>query len=404
MQTFSLTTLGHWTGLEDWPHRACVDAIVTEMHAQRYSAQSIYHFVQAARRFVAWRSDTMGAAPLGYDEIDRFVVHRRVAGALRNGERKALARLREAMVQAGVMTAPTPAVGPADDVLRRFEISLVRRGYRPASVSSYIWFCRPFIVELWDGAELTKSIVLSYLERHAGERSRTTARIMCSRIRGILRFLYAEGLIAEDLASAIPAARASRSAGLPSFLAPGQVEAVLAACDRSTIAGRRDYAVLILLARLGLRAAEVALLSLDDVDWQAGVLRLAGKGGRIAQMPLPQDVGEALAAYIQQGRPLSSSRTVFHRVKTPCQPFTTAAPVILIARRVLRRAGVRGSVRGASHVFRHSLATHMIRSGASLNEIGQVLRHQEPDTARIYAKVDVAGLRSLSLAWPGGAQ
>ena len=115
--------------------------------------------------------------------------------------------------------------------------------------------------------------------------------------------------------------RAGRSAGLPSFLAPGQVEAVLAACDRLTIAGRRDYAVLILLARLGLRAAEVALLSLDDVDWRAGVLRVAGKGGRVAQMPLPQDVGEALAAYIQQGRPLSSSRN-FHRVETPVQPFT----------------------------------------------------------------------------------
>jgi hypothetical protein len=156
--------------LEDWPHRACVDAVVTEMHTQRYSARSIYHFVQAARGFVAWRSDTMGAVPLGYDEIDRFVVHRQAAGALRNGERKAPARLREAMVQAGVMMAPTPAAGPADDVLRRFEISLVRRGYRPASVSSYIWFCRPFIVELWDGAELTKSIVLSYIERHAGER------------------------------------------------------------------------------------------------------------------------------------------------------------------------------------------------------------------------------------------
>ncbi|WGF90702.1 tyrosine-type recombinase/integrase [Marinivivus vitaminiproducens] len=159
-----------------------------------------------------------------------------------------------------------------------------------------------------------------------------------------------------------------------------------------------------LLARLGLRAAEAALLSLDDIDWRAGVLRIAGKGGRVAQMPMPQDVGEALADYIRHGRPVTTSRTIFHRVETPCLPFTAATPVILIARRALRRAGVHASVRGSSHVFRHSLATHMIRSGASLNEIGQVLRHQEPDTARIYAKVDVAGLRSLSLAWPGGAQ
>jgi site-specific recombinase XerD len=400
MRSYSLTTPGLWTGLEDWPHRACVDAVVTAMQAQHYSARSVYRFVQSARRFVSWRFETAGEGPPEYAEIERFAAHRRATAIVPNGERKDLARLRAAMVQTGVITAPAAIVSPADNILRRFELSLARRGYKPKSVASYLWFCRRFMAEVWDGETLTKAAVLGYIERHAGERRGATARAMCSRIRGFLRFLHAERLAAEDLAAAVPAARAYRATGLPSFITPDQVEAVLSSCDRTTIAGRRDRAVLLLLARLGLRAAEVALISLDDIDWRGGVLRIVGKGGRIAQMPMPQEVGEALAAYIQQGRPQSTSRAIFHRVETPRLPFTTATPVILIARRALRRAGVQGSVRGASHVFRHSLATHMIRSGASLNEIGQVLRHQEPDTSRIYAKVDVAGLRSLSLAWP----
>jgi site-specific recombinase XerD len=403
--SYSLTTPGLWTGLEDWPHRACVDEVVAEMQAQSYAARSIFRLVQVVGAFVAWRTAAFGHAPVQYDDIACFIDHRHGAGQLQNGERKALARLRQAMVVAGVLITPPAPSGPVHDLMAHFEAGLIRRGYRPASISSYIFFCRPFLTELWGhGVELTKAGVLDYIERHAGDRGRTTAGIMCSRLRGLLRFMRSEGLIAEDLASAVPSARAYRLTGLPAYLPPIQVDAILAACHRTTVVGKRDYAVLILLARLGLRAVEVALLTLDDVDWRAGVLRIVGKGGRVAQMPMPQDVGEALLDYIRHGRPATTSRTIFHRVETPCLPFTAATPVILLARRVLCRAGVRGSVRGASHVFRHSLATNMIRSGATLNEIGQVLRHQAPDTARIYAKVDVAGLRRLSLTWPGGVQ
>ncbi|MBS0363396.1 MAG: tyrosine-type recombinase/integrase [Proteobacteria bacterium] len=403
--SYSLTTPGLWAGLEDWVHRACVDAVVAEMQAQGYAARSIFRFVQNARAFVAWRDGALGAATIDHADFGRFVDHRREGGQLKNGDRKGLARLRQKMVMAEVLTTPLAPSGPVHDLVARFEADLTRRGYRSASVRSYTFFCRPFLIELWsDGAELTKAGVLDYLERHAGDRGRTTAAIMCSRLRGLLRFMRAKGLIAEDLALAVPSARAYRLTGLPAYLPPMEVDAILAACDRTTAVGKRDHAVLSLLARLGLRAAEVALLTLDDVDWRAGALRIDGKGGRVAQMPMPQDVGEALADYIRHGRPPTTSRTIFHRVETPCLPFTAATPVILIARRALHRSGLHGKVRGASHVFRHSLATHMIRSGASLNEIGQVLRHQAPDTARIYAKVDVACLRSLSLAWPGGAQ
>lgn len=173
------------------------------------------------------------------------------------------------------------------------------------------------------------------------------------------------------------------------------------ACDRTTIAGRRDYAVLLLLARLGLRAGEAALLTLDDIDWRAGLLRVKGKGGRIASMPLPQEVGEAISDYILNGRPPSAGRTIFHRVETPSTPFRSASTVSLIAGRALKRAGVSGLRSQHAHVFRHTFATIAIRAGASLTEVGQVLRHLEPDTTRIYAKVDLEGLRSLSRPWLG---
>ncbi|EYR77574.1 tyrosine-type recombinase/integrase [Shinella sp. DD12] len=173
------------------------------------------------------------------------------------------------------------------------------------------------------------------------------------------------------------------------------------ACDRTTIAGRRDYAVLLLLARLGLRAGEAALLTLDDIDWRAGLLRVKGKCGRIASMPLRQEVGEAISDYILNGRRPSAGRTICHRVETPSTPFRSASTVSLIAGRALKRAGVSGLRSQHTHVFRHTFATIAIRAGASLTEVGQVLRHMEPDTTRIYAKVDLEGLRSLSRPWLG---
>jgi site-specific recombinase XerD len=383
--------------------------MVSLMQDQKYGARSIYRAVQTAGRFLAWlESQVSGIDDLDYADIERFIAHRVTTGELRYGERAALMRLRVALLHAGVIAPPAPADDRREHLLKQFEANLRRRGYREKSIASYLWFCRPFVQEQCDGtmgfARLTSAMLLGYIERHVCDRSKATAAIMCSRLRIFLRFLHAEGHVSEDFAAAVPSARSTRLATLPSHMPAAQVEAVLANCDRTTVAGRRDYAVLLLLARLGLRAGEVAALTLDDIDWRAGVLRVDGKGGRHAIMPMPQDAGAAIADYVRNGRPQSGSRVIFHRVETPCTPFATATPVILLAGRALRRAGVEGVARRYSHVFRHSLATGMIRAGASLNEIGQVLRHQSPDTTRIYAKVDIAALRRLSLAWPGGAQ
>ena len=225
-----------------------------------------------------------------------------------------------------------------------------------------------------------------------------TTQGIFTRLRSFLRYLFAEGLLDEDLSSSIPAISGRRHAALPKFLTPVQLQSVLNACDRTTSAGRRDYAILLLLARLGLRAREVSNLSLNDIDW------VTGKAGTQSVLPLPCDVGAAITEYLVNDRPSSASRQVFLRLETPKVGFPSATGIILIATRALKRADITGIGNVRSHVFRHTLATDMVRSGATLNEIGQILRHLGHDTTRIYAKVDLPRLRLLSLPWPEGAR
>ena len=166
---------------------------------------------------------------------------------------------------------------------------------------------------------------------------------------------------------------------------------------------RRDYAILLLLARLGLRASEVVMLELDDIDWEVGCLHVHTKGGQRTELPLPADVGEAIVGYLQHGRPQSSSRRVFLRAKAPIRGFLGASAIDSVIRHALERTGTSAPTKGA-HQFRHGLATEMLHQGASLNEIGEMLGHRSPETTKLYAKVDLDALRTLALPWPGGAQ
>jgi site-specific recombinase XerD len=227
---------------------------------------------------------------------------------------------------------------------------------------------------------------------------------MCWTVRAFTRYLQYKGWISTDLAASVPSTRQWRLQALPGYLTPDQVKQVLDRIDRRDPSGRRDYAVLLLLARLGLRANEIATMALDDIDWQTGQITIRGKGRRRVQMPLPAEVGAAIADYLQNGRPTSgTSRRVFLRELAPHIGFASASNVSAIAKSALVRAGIRVPRLG-SHLFRHSLATHLLRAGASLTDIGQVLRHQTEDATRIYAKVDIAALRAIGLRWPGGVQ
>ena len=178
---------------------------------------------------------------------------------------------------------------------------------------------------------------------------------------------------------------------------------MLASIDQRTALGRRDHAILLLLARLGLRSSEVAFLELDDIDWNAGTLSVCGKSGLHHALPLTEEVGEAIAAYLQNGRPPGFGRRVFLRAKAPLGGFQGASGVGSIVRHALQRAGIHAPTYGA-HQFRHGLATEMLRQGASLGEIGAVLGHRHPQTTKIYTKVDLKALRTLALPWPGGVR
>jgi integrase len=191
--------------------------------------------------------------------------------------------------------------------------------------------------------------------------------------------------------------------GPPKHLPSEAVQRVLSACKRSTVKGKRDYAILLLLARLGLGAGEIVALELDDINWANGELVVRSKkGDGWARLPLPVDVGRALERYLMV-RPPSPSRKVFVRGYAPYTPFVASGPISVLVRKAIERAGVK-SARTGAHIFRHSLATEMLRRGASLAEIGRVLRHRDPDSTAIYAKVDLEALRKLALPWPGGAR
>lgn len=283
------------------------------------------------------------------------------------------------------------------------------RGLAASTVRSHKLLSHRFLREVCpagaDGfAALTPESIIGYVERHALDGSADSGKAMCVVVRAFLRYLHLKGFISTALADCVPSIRRWRLAGLPTFLPPEKVQKVLDACDRTTAMGPRDYAGLMILAKLGLRASEVATLNLDDIDWQAGTILVHGKGRRQAIMPLRHDVGTAIVAYIRHGRPASACRRLFLRTLAPHVGFASGCAITMIAKQALERAGVDGYAHHGAHLFRHSLATDLLRPGASFAEIGQLLRHRSIDSTRIYAKLDIDKLRELSLPWPGGVQ
>lgn len=240
-----------------------------------------------------------------------------------------------------------------------------------------------------------RKFVLDYVEQHAP----AAAGCITSIVRCFLRYLVMHGECSTDLIAAVPRVPTWRLARLPRYLADEDVERIIEACNRTSPMARRDRAMGLLLARLGLRAHEVIGLQLDDFDWAQGRLRVMGKGGRVARMPLPQDTGDAILSYLKTERPPAASNRVFLTARAPIGPLSISG-LHDVVRRAMERAGVQTSVRG-THVLRHSLASRLLREGATLDTIGAVLRHRDVNTTALYAKVDVAVLRQVAQPWPG---
>jgi site-specific recombinase XerD len=295
--------------------------------------------------------------------------------------------------------------GPAAALLAEFGAWLAgERGLSPVTVRCYRKHARVFLAGLpepLDGAlqQLDSGQVTSFMLGYCQDRNTESAKAMVTAIRALLRFLHVSGRTPALLAGAVPAVAGWRLASLPRGLAAGQVGRLLDGCDRNAVTGRRDYAIMTVLARLGLRGAEAAALQLGDIDWRAGEVMIRGKGSRLDRLPLPVPVGEALAAWLTGGRARCGSPAVFVTVRAPYRQLSPEA-VRAIMGRACDRAGL---ARRGAHRLRHSLATEMLRAGASLPEVGQVLRHRSQLATSVYAKVDENALRVLARSWPGGA-
>ena len=326
-------------------------------------------------------------------------------------DRSTLTCLLEHLRKRAVIRAAITA--KADDPINRLEKEYARflieeRGLSQATLDNYLPVARRFLCHRFGEkkirlAGLRLPDVTEFILSETSSFSRRRVQLMTSALRSFLGFIHQHGYLASRLAASVPTVASWPLSDLPQFLQPEQVERLLRSCDQTHLYGKRDYAILLLLARLGLRAGEVVHLSLDDIHWEAGHLLIRGKSSREDRLPLPHDVGAALAKYLQEGRPGCSSRRVFIRTKAPHQGFFGSSAICCIVRRALERAGINPERKGA-HLLRHSLATGMLRTGASLMEIGQILRHQQVQTTEIYAKVDVRALRALAQPWPGGAQ
>ena len=295
---------------------------------------------------------------------------------------------------------------PAACLTRDFEEFLhAERGLSRSTVASYLPVVRRFLDERFGRKALRLNPLRpldlhSFIVREIQRVSRSHGKGVVTALRSFLRFLLQRGAIQADLASTLPGVASWRLSHLPKSLPDDQVERLIAGCDCSTPTGKRDYAILLLLARLGLRGGEVVAMTLDDLDWERGEIVVRGKGQRLERLPLPAEVGAALACYLCDVRPACATRRVFIRMLAPHQGLAGPVAICCVVRRALRRAGLDPEFKGA-HLLRHSLATNLLRRGASLGEIGQLLRHRQPTTTQIYAKVDIEALRGIAMPWPG---
>jgi site-specific recombinase XerD len=389
------------------PLAAHQDGLWADLLARGYAHFSAKHLVGVAAHLSRWLdAKRLSPADLTLSRIDAFLRHRRARGyrcwLAAKGLRPILAYLRALDV------VPTAEPPPRDDsprarLLREYETHLLdERGIQPVTTASYLRLAGLFLDDLGfsDISELRRlsaKAVSAFVVREARSSSVGYAKLKVTALRSLLRYLHVRGLC-RDLVAAVPAVHGHRLSGLPKALTEEEVRRLLESCERSTAASRRDLAILLLLSRLGLRAGEVAALEIDDVRWTRGEISVRGKGSE-GLLPLPHDVGDALADYLQKGRPASTSRRLFLQSCAPYRDLTRST-VGGVVSRACRRAGVPST---GSHHLRHTAATRMLRKGASLSEVAHVLRHRSLETTAIYAKVDRRALRALARRWPGGA-
>lgn len=399
--------------LRDGPIGQFVDDVATSLLDRGYPRTELRSRFTVVAMLSRWLiSNSLGLVDLDERKIQEFVRYRReiTHGRMSSqGEMITLAMFIDAARAVEAVPPAEPVERPVDrfdEILTVYEAHQTHeRGLALPTLAGYVHHIRLFLEHLFedrplDVTAISADDIVTFILGYTGERPGGDASPMICAIRSFLRFLVFQGHVRSGLVDCVPGVASRRHKRLPSHLSEGELKQLLDSCSRAQRSGdRRDYAILLLLARLGLRASEVSSLRLEDIDWERGQLTIQGKGNRQSLLPLPKDVGKAIVAYLKDGRPRCSSREVFVGTRAPYRRLKAGSVVSSIVHRAVERAGLNPERKGA-HLLRHTLATECLRQGATLGEIGRLLRHAHIDTTTIYAKVDYHRLALVAVPWP----
>ncbi len=392
------------------PLQRHIDWFARRLAEQGYAPITTREKLRLVTHLSQWLQDRhLGAEVLDEQRLDQFLQHRQQQGRMPRHNHHALRTFLSELRDAGMLPVPARQQSAIDVLADAFadyltherDLSLITR-------DNYLPIVQRFLQERFGAGPLLLHRlgihdVTQFLLRQSAAVSPRRAQYIVSALRAFCRFLLQRGELSTDLATAIPPVSAWRLATVPKAIESEQITRLLQSCDQDHPTGQRDYAILLLLARLGLRPGEVVAMTLDDLDWESGALLVRGKGGQRDLMPLPQDVGKALVTYLCHVRPRCATRRVFVRMKAPQRGFASSVAICTIVWRALERAGLELPFKGA-YILRHSLATNLLHAGASMAQISDVLRHRQPQTTEIYAKVNRMALGELAQPWPGGEQ
>ena len=384
------------------------DAFAATLVNDSYAVHSGWLQINTIEYFGKWlRQNNIAIRQVTRACAEKFLLYRKRKHLLRRSDSASLKRMISLLSSMGVIEEKSSHVTPIALLINEFaEYLSNQKGLAESTISYYKEFAIRFLNNLKSNSDLSVSSiraedVIDFVRNQAVAIQSRRVKLMTTGLRSFLRFVLYRNYICIDLSNAVPPVGYWSMANIPKALNRDQVMSMLHHTDRRTPLGRRDYAILLLLARLGLRAGEIASLSLDDIDWHEGSVSIKGKGGHLTKMPIPNDVGEAIVDYLQKDRPKTKGcRALFLRFRSPHVGFNRGIVVRDVVRSALRRAGI-NSVRNGAHQLRHALACEMLRNEASLAEIGELLRHHSPQSTMIYAKVDELSLKPLALPWPG---
>lgn len=391
-----------------------LDGFAASLKEAGHTVNTVRGYLQAAAHLGRWADRRhLALADFSEEILGRFRHHLSRCRCFRNSKgvfRKTIPMVERLFsylwsCEAIPAAKSSPAPCPFPEISSQFSAWMLRhRGAVLSTRSRYQRVLRPFFTELgedpvaYDAAGIRAFVISALSAKSLGEvKSTVTA------LRAFLRFLVAEGRIAPGIEQCVPRVPQWRLSSLPRYLEDDDVERVLTSCDLSTPLGLRDRAILLLLARLGLRASDIVSMTFPHVDWEHGTLLVSGKGRRETLLPLPQEVGDAMMEYLEHGRPrVARTERLFLTVNAPPRPFANSSSISGIVDFALKRCGIVNAPSRGAHLLRHSAATAMLRSGGSLDTIASVLRHRSTDSTAHYAKVDVQMLEQVAQPWPGG--